>query len=132
MSSYKIQIDGSRNTVNDPISLENLLMIYKKSIPDNYVDFVDSPLPTTGVYEVIDGYNYVDEGSHFSKQYIVRPMTDEEKKLKQDEVKASWAQVGFPSWSFNEQLCCYEPPVINPAQKRYEWHEESQAWVEIE
>ena len=107
-------------------------MIYKKSIPDNYVDFVDSPLPTTGVYEVIDGYNYVDEGTHFSKQYIIRSMTNEEITSKQAEVKASWAAVGYPSWSFNEQLCCYEPPVINPAQKRYEWHEESQAWVEIE
>jgi hypothetical protein len=132
MSSYKIQIDGSRNTVNDPISLENLLMIYKKSIPDNYVDFVDSPIPTTGVYEVIDGYNYVDEGTHFSKQYIVRQMTSAEITSKQAEVKASWAAVGYPSWTFNDSKCCFEPPIVNPSSLSYSWDEESKQWMIVE
>ena len=132
MSSYKIQIDSNRNTINDPISLENLLMIYKKSIPDSYVDFIDSTLPTTGVYEVIDGYVYVDEGSHFRKQYIVRPMTSAEIQAKQAEVKASWAAVGFESWTFNESKCCFEPPVANPSTLQYRWNEEIKQWMIVE
>jgi hypothetical protein len=132
MSSYKIQIDDSRNTVNNPISLENLLMIHKKSIPDNYVDFVDSTLPTTGVYEVIDGYNYVDEVTHFSKQYNIRPMTSAEITSKQNEVKASWAAVGYPSWTFNDSKCCFEPPVVNPSSLSYRWDEESKQWMIVE
>lgn len=132
MSSYKIQIDSNRNTVNDPILLENLLMIYKKSIPDSYVDFVDSPIPSVGVYEVIDGYVYVDEGSHFRKQYIVRQMTSAEIAAKQEEVKASWAAVGFSSWTFNESKCCFEPPVVNPSTLQYRWNEELKQWMIVE
>jgi hypothetical protein len=136
MISLVIKIDDSDNTISNPMLLDNLKMLYPKasinSLPTGYAKFIPTPTPNLGVYEKLDSYTYVKIDDYYTQQYHVVQMTDEEKNIKQDEVKASWAQVGFPSWSFNEQLCCYEPPVINPAQKRYEWHEESQAWVEIE
>jgi len=136
MSNLVISIDNQGNTISDPILLDNVKMIYPKalinSLPEGYAKFISTPLPVLGVYEKITGYNYVKIDDYYTQQYIVTQMTDEEKKIKQDEVKASWAEVGFSSWTFNEELCQYEPPIVSPAQKRYEWHEDSQNWVEVE
>lgn len=136
MSNLVISIDNQGNTISDPILLDNLKMIYPKalinSLPEGYAKFISTPLPVLGVYEKITGYNYVKIDDYYTQQYIVTQMTDEEKKIKQDEVKASWAEVGFPSWVFNEEECCFEPPVANPSTLRYEWDEKSNQWMIVE
>ena len=36
----------------------------------------------------------------------------------------------FPSWTLNETSCIWDPPVACPDDdKRYQWDEESNAWV---
>lgn len=131
MSTFKIKTDSNGVPTSDPISLENLEKIYKKSIPSEYVDFIDSPLPTVNVYEVVDGYQYVRKDNYYVREYIVRPMSSAEILSKQNEVKHSWNEVGYPSWTFNEEKCCFEPPQVNPATLRYEWNEETQQWVQV-
>jgi hypothetical protein len=133
MSAFKIQVDSNNNVISDPILLDNLLAIYKKEpIPSYYVDFVSAELPNVGLYEVIDGYTYIKIDNYYTKQYIIRAMTDDEIQNKQDEVKTSWDAVGYPSWIFNESKCCFEPPVVNPSTLNYEWDEESNQWVIVE
>ena len=38
-----------------------------------------------------------------------------------------------PSWTLNETTCFWEPPVIHPGDgQRYNWNEETTAWVLVE
>jgi hypothetical protein len=135
MNDLAIKIDEHGNTLSDPILLENLKLVHPKAtinnLPYGYAKFQSSAKPAVGIYEKIDGYVYIKIDDYYTQQYNIVSMTDEEKLQKQTEVKASWAETGFPSWTFNEELCCFEPPVINPAQKLYEWNEDSQSWIEI-
>ena len=62
------------------------------------------------------------------------PMTAQEIKAKQDEVKAQWAASpeAPKSWTFNEETCAFEAPVPYPTTgKFYRWDEPSLSWVEI-
>ena len=34
----------------------------------------------------------------------------------------------FPSWTFSEDTCRYEPPVPHPEDGQYEWDEETLNW----
>ena len=39
----------------------------------------------------------------------------------------------FPSWILDEETCHWEAPVAKPDNnKKYNWNEETQTWVEIE
>tara|TARA_R110002096_G_scaffold213944_1_gene401572 strand:+ start:122 stop:478 length:357 start_codon:yes stop_codon:yes gene_type:complete len=39
----------------------------------------------------------------------------------------------YPSWSLNSDTYLWEPPVAYPDdEKRYQWNEDTTAWVEIE
>ena len=35
----------------------------------------------------------------------------------------------FPSWTLNEETCCWEPPVSKPEFGNYVWDESDQQWV---
>tara|TARA_B100000902_G_C26757397_1_gene643905 strand:+ start:80 stop:538 length:459 start_codon:yes stop_codon:yes gene_type:complete len=85
-------------------------------------------------YEVIDGV--------VKDVWHVLNMTDEEKKEKQDKVKADWAAMDtsdVASWIFDEATCKYKAPVdppsdaaseSNPDGKYYDWDESTTSWVE--
>ena len=37
----------------------------------------------------------------------------------------------FPSWTFNETSCSWDPPIPEPeSSTRHRWDEETQAWVD--
>jgi hypothetical protein len=62
----------------------------------------------------------------------VREMTSEEKLEKQNEVKAQWAERGYASWVFNEDLCRFVAPAPMPIDnKPYRWDEATLSWVEV-
>lgn len=45
---------------------------------------------------------------------------------------AFYAPQPFPSWTLDEQTCCWVPPVPTPDDgKFYGWDEETLAWVEV-
>lgn len=45
---------------------------------------------------------------------------------------AFYAPQPFPSWTLNEDTCCWEPPVAQPTDgKKYMWNEETLNWIEM-
>jgi hypothetical protein len=57
-------------------------------------------------------------------------MTDAEKLLKQDKVKADWT--GYTSWVFNAVTCVFEAPTPRPTDdKPYRWDEPTTSWIEV-
>ncbi len=44
---------------------------------------------------------------------------------------AFYAPQPFPSWTLNEDTCCWEPPIPHPQGKARNWNEDNQSWDEI-
>ena len=85
-----------------------------------------------GPYEVYLNSTYEWVDGVVKDVHDIRPMTDEEKLAKQDEVKTNWANGGYASWTFNEETCRYEPPVPYPTDgKQYQWDEPTLLWIEV-
>ena len=62
----------------------------------------------------------------------VTQMTEQEKAAKQEAVKSEWAIKGHASWSFNDELCTFLPPVPYPTDgKLYNWDEATTSWIEF-
>jgi hypothetical protein len=103
------------------------------SLPDWMAKFTRIEQPQTGPYEVYEGVTYQWVDGVVTDVHAVRAMTDVEKTLKQDAVKAQWAvSPNWASWTFNENTCQYDPPTPKPTDgKFYRWDEATTTWVEI-
>ena len=120
-----------------PIFVDN----FRQAFPDvdvnnlspEFARFERIPAPAIGVYEVYEGVSYELDGDVYKDVHHLRPMTVEEKIAKQDAVKSAWAERGFSSWKFVEEICSFKPPVPYPSddRKRYRWDEKTITWVEI-
>jgi hypothetical protein len=122
--------------VNHPIMEENLRQAFPEmdlnNLPDTFARFERVPAPVIGVYEVGEGSTYEWVDGIVKDVHHVRAMTAEERTAIQDVTKAEWQQNnGFASWTFNEELCRFDPPVPYPADgKFYVWDEPAANWVE--
>ncbi len=88
--------------------------------------------PVIGPYEIYEGVTYQWVGDFVKDVHIVRQMTLEEKQEKQNNVKTNWAENGFASWLFDENLCIFVPPIPYPTDgKRYFWDEATITWLEV-
>lgn len=108
-----------------------------ESLPPEYGRFIRVPAPALGPYEKNQtvSYELVDgQTQTWTDVWSAEEMTQEEKTAKQDQVKAAWAEgEAYASWTFNEDLCAYVPPVEMPADgNMYTWDEENQQWVMME
>lgn len=117
-----------------PILVDNLLQAFPdidpNNLPDNFVRFERIDVPELGIYEIHEGVTYEWVDGIVKDVHNVRPMTDEEKTQKQNEIKANWTV--YPSWVFNEETCQFEPPFGPPQDgKSYRWNEEVVNWVEF-
>jgi len=103
------------------------------NLPEWVAKFVRVEQPNISVYEIYEGVLYQWVDGVVTDVHTVRQMTADEKLAKQNEVKASWtASLNWTSWTFNEDLCKYEPPIPRPDDgKVYRWDEPTVAWVEI-
>ena len=159
--AFFIKVDKNNSAVGFPLMQENLQQIY----PDHdwssgpmsgYLEFVHEE-PKLGVYQKFNetvgadislasnhnGLEYKLIDGKIKQFWHVLDLTDDEKKAKQDLLKANWAALdptGPASWAFNEATCCYEAPVAipsdaaspdNPDGKLYKWDEETTSWIEI-
>jgi hypothetical protein len=90
-----------------------------------FCEFGPYEVHLNSTYEWVDG---IVKDVHY-----IRPMTDEEKLAKQDDVKARWrANNEAASWVFIEERCRYESPVPYPTDdKPYRWDEPTTSWIEI-
>ncbi len=103
------------------------------NLPFNFARFTRVPEPVMGPYQVCDGCTYEWVAGVVTDLHHVRDMTEEEKTIKQNETKASWAERGYPSWIFNEETCSFDPPTPRPTgDKLYLWNEQTTAWIEVE
>lgn len=102
------------------------------NLPPEFARFERVPLPEIGVYEVYESTSYEKHGDVYADTHKVRAMTEQEKAAKQQETKDQWALSGFPSWSFDEEACSFNPPVPKPDDgKLYFWDEANLTWVEV-
>lgn len=119
-----------------PMLLENIVAAFPGVNPEaadsGFAPFVRVGKPAIGVYDVYDRVTYELVDGVYTDVHHVRPMTEEEKAAKQAEAQAVWAQHGYPSWTFNEEFCRFDPPIPRPVDgKGYRWEEASLSWVEI-
>lgn len=105
------------------------------NLPDGFRRFVRVNRPDLGPYEKNQTCSYVPaEGSPqtYTDEWSCENMTAEEVTAKQNAVKADWTQNGYPSWTFNETTCAFDPPTPMPTgseDQEYVWDEETLSWV---
>jgi len=121
--------------VEHPLIEDNLihLGIDLDNLPEHYTRFERIPAPNPGVYEVYNGVTYEWVNGVVKDVHHIRAMTPQEKTEKQNRIKDYWARFGFASWTFNEELCLFDPPVPDPTTDTdtYMWDEATLSWVEI-
>lgn len=153
MNNYYIRSDGKGGFINHPIVESNLKLQYPShdftsGPPDGFYIFERVPPPPLGPYEGWDSTysgEMNDAWGHIGSEYKLIDgkvkdvwhtvsFTEEEKKEKQDSVKAYWISEYGPNWSswtFDEINCCHQPPTAKPDDgKLYLWDEASTSWKE--
>lgn len=130
MEKLYIEVQNGQ-PINHPILESNLRIFFgDQLLPEQYIEFIKTPIPEIGVYEIYVGHSYQIENDHCVEIHHVRNMTDEEKLNKQNDVKTFFTNhVGFSSWTFDENLCRFLPPIPRPADGNpYDWNEETLSW----
>ncbi len=143
MTDLFIKVDENNVPQNHPVLKNNLKQAFpsqdwESSVPDGWMKFERIESPKLGVYQKYDDpkctYEIID--GVVKDVWHISDMTDEEKKAKQDKVKANWADNNyFASWVFDETACGFKAPVDEPKDARkmgivHIWDEEKQAWTE--
>lgn len=121
-------------TVDHPVTLENLILIYQNfdinNPPDGYLPFFRANTPATTEPYIIHEPNYIVSDNSVSELYIARTMTTEEKQQVFDKMEQ---YKPYPSWILNVDKCLWEPPILYPTDdKKYSWDEDTQDWIEIQ
>jgi len=157
-----IQIDNGQ-PINHPAFEDNLIEAFGL-IPENWEPFIRVERPKPKTYEVFVNMNptYQKIDGVWTDVWSLRDMTDEEKASKQQAVKDDFNSKpyanNFSSWTFDETICEYVPPVPLPTNpppigqvyfwqggtdswqlvpkiptdgKKYEWNFTSWSWEEI-
>ena len=130
--------------IDHPITEENLLQIYPnrefERSDSDFIEFIKRPIPNDmNPYEIYEGARYeVSVSERVCKEvHYIRGMNNEEKIQKRNEIIENWnasdAIIPKPkSWTFNEELCKYVPPIPYPTNSdsfRYIWDEETLSWI---
>jgi hypothetical protein len=103
-----------------------------ETLPSEFARFERVAAPEIGPYEVYQGVEYQLVDGVYKDVHVVTQLTDEEKTVKQNNVKLRWLEHGWPSWVFNEETCAFEPPIPKPEDnKRYRWDEATTSWIEV-
>ena len=116
---------------NHPAFEDNLIAAFK-CVPEHWVPFVRVEPPKLGPYEKNQTVTYELVNGVYTDVFSCEQITAEEITTKQNEVKTSWEQRGYPSWVFNETTCQFDPPTPRPIDdKNYRWDEPTISWVEV-
>lgn len=104
-----------------------------ENLPPEFARFTRVAPPALSAYEVYEGVTYERFGDGFTDTHHVRLMTDAERLDKQNATKAYWAENGFSSWVFDEELCAFISPVPYPqGGSMYAWDETTTSWIEVQ
>ena len=132
MNLYIRIVDGE--IFEHPIVEENMIMAFPdvdlNNLPPEFCKFERHEAPIIGPYEKNQLVTYVRDGDVCRDVWSCETMTDEEKIEKQNIVKEAFAiSPNYASWTFNEEICAFEPPVPYPSDgKAYQWNEANQLW----
>lgn len=138
MENLYIKYDGA-GFVDHPMLESNLLQVYPdidlNNLPHGLAKFNRVEKPACGPYEVVvpaEGgvYAWEEVGKVAKDLWVIRPMTLDEKHIKIALVQLDWSRgPAFPSWTFDESTCRYNPPVAMPQDgKPYKWNEDTESW----
>ena len=117
-----------------PITGDNLELVFPgidlENLPEGFAKFQRIPQPIPGVYELVEDCTYeTNESGTVYDAWVVRSMTAAEIAAKKSLVQQSFASLGYTSWTFNEELCKFEPPVEYPTDGNpYVWDQETISW----
>ena len=122
-----------------PIFEDNFKQAFPKvdlnNLPPEFALFERKQMPVLGAYEVFEGTTYELVDGVYTDVFNIRLMTDVEKAEKQDAVRSAWANIGYPSWLFNEDTCTWGAPIAYPSdaseEKLYTWDESTLSWIEV-
>lgn len=107
------------------------------NLPDWLARFERVEKPHAEVYEIVNGPVYVLVGDVVKDQWLKRPMTDDEKLLKQSRVRQNFSNdttsaITRSTWIFDEIKCTFVPPKPYPADGgAYVWSDQSQDWQPV-
>ena len=123
-----------------PIHKENFLQAFPNvdvnNLPSNFAKFERVPMPKLGPYQIYDGMTYEWDNGIVKDVHHISEASEEVKAEKIAGVIAAWEASPYkdiyPSWTFCEPCCCYEPPIPMPTDgKKYYWDEPKLSWVEV-
>ena len=102
------------------------------NLPEGFAVFERIQKPITGPYETYTGVTYEQNGDGYRDVHHFADMASDEIAEKKQRTHDSWADgPNWPSWTFNEETCSYDPPVAKPNDgNTYRWDEETISWVE--
>lgn len=134
MNYYIKVVDGQ--PFEHPIIEDNFRQAFPDidtdNLPSSFAKFTRVEKPSSGPYRTYAGCTYEWSGEVITDVHHFNDITEEEKTTLQNSVKEYWAENGYPSWTFNEETCSFDPPVAYPDDgKNYLWDEETTSWVEI-
>lgn len=98
-----------------------------ENLPEGFARFVRIPRPLLGPFEKNQTLTYEWVNGVVMDVWRCEPMTEAEKQAKIDHARALRP---FASWTFNEELCEWQPPIPRPADGSWAWDEQNGAWVE--
>ena len=134
---FYIRIQNGR-PVDHPIAVDNMRSPYPNvdldNLPNDWAGFVRLPPPSKlGPYEIAE-CTYEWDGDIVTDVWHRIPMSEDEKRLKQERVQKNWRLDGGPeNWIFDEARCCFVPPKPMPQDgKDYIWIQTANNWVEVE
>ena len=138
---------------NHPVTVANMQALLGPEFslynpPEPYKIFIRNDAPVLKPYQTFDdcGAENCDSWDHNGLTYDydpvldiyydcwhIRDMTSEEKQAKINKIKADWAIFpNFTSWTFNEELCEFEPPQPRPSDgNEYFWSEPDLIWKQV-
>jgi len=122
-----------------PILESNLIAcrpgIDLENLPEDYAVFERADPPTIGPYQELLETVYIWKDDIVTERHVLRDFNDDERQIKIWTVKNDWATKGpgYPSWTFDESLCTYVPPVPYPPEeyKPYRWDERSKMFRKV-
>jgi hypothetical protein len=123
--------------INHPVVVSNFKEVFPDydadngPLPDGWARFDRPEPPVLGPYDLSSSSVYEQVDGVWTDVWTVVSMTEEEKVNQQNEVKTWWAENGFASWTFDEELCMFVPPVPRPPSGLYVWNEDLLDWVEV-
>jgi|TARA_R110000822_G_scaffold86090_1_gene200916 hypothetical protein len=149
---FYIKVDAGNQLMEPhPRSKENMKTVFSSydfssGPPDGFLGHVRVIPPALGVYEKFDetvgadialafshnGLEYKLENGVYKDVWHVLPMTTEEKATKIAARQSEWASadLGWDSWTWNESICDYEPPVPYPDDGEVHiWDEDTRSWA---